>query len=48
MMDISKDELDDLLDAMILHADGISDLLFITGMPMQVEVSGELQPFKSY
>lgn len=47
MMDISKDELDDLLDAMILHADGISDLLFITGMPMQVEVSGELQPFKS-
>ena len=46
-MNISKDELDGLLDAMILHADGISDLLFITGMPMQVEVQGELQPFTS-
>jgi len=46
-MNITKDELDALLDAMILQADGISDLLFITGMPMQVEVQGELQPFKS-
>ena len=46
-MNMTKDELDALLDSMILQADGISDLLFITGMPMQVEVQGELQPFKS-
>ena len=32
---------------MISQADGISDLLFVTGMPMQMEVQGELVPYYS-
>ena len=32
---------------MIAQADGISDLLFVTGMPMQLEVQGELVPYYS-
>ena len=32
---------------MIGQADGISDLLFVTGMPMQLEVQGELVPYFS-
>lgn len=32
---------------MIGQADGISDLLFVTGMPMQLEVQGELVPYYS-
>ena len=42
---MNKEELDKLLEAMIQFADGISDLLFVTGRPMQVETQGELRPF---
>ena len=42
---MNKEELDKLLDAMVQYADGISDLFFIAGRPMQVETQGELQPF---
>jgi twitching motility protein PilT len=42
---MNKEELDRLLDAMVQYAEGISDLFFIPGRPMQVEVQGELQPF---
>ena len=42
---MNKEELDKLLDAMVQYADGISDLFFMPGRPMQVEVQGELQPF---
>ena len=33
-----------MLDAMIQHAEGISDLLFVAGRPLQVEVQGVLKP----
>src|ERR1700690_1880631 len=42
---ISTGEVDRLLAAMIQSADGISDLLFVTGKPPQVEVHGKLKPF---
>ena len=42
---MNKEKLDRLLDAMIGCADGISDLLFVAGRPMQVETQGELKPF---
>jgi twitching motility protein PilT len=42
---MNKEELDRLLDAMVQYADGISDLLFIAGRPMQVETQGNLKPF---
>jgi twitching motility protein PilT len=42
---MNKEELDRLLDAMVQYADGISDLFFIAGRPMQVESQGELKPF---
>ena len=42
---MNRDELDKLLEAMVAYADGISDLLFVTGRPMQVEDQGELKPF---
>ncbi|HEX3855889.1 MAG TPA: PilT/PilU family type 4a pilus ATPase [Verrucomicrobiae bacterium] len=42
---MNKEELDKLLAAMIEFADGISDLLFVAGRPMQVETQGELKPF---
>ena len=45
MVPMDKDRLDRLLEAMIQSAEGISDLLFITGRPMQVEKDGELEPF---
>src|SRR5271170_418317 len=44
-MIMNKDELDKLLDAMVTYADGISDLLFVTGRPMQVVSQGDLKPF---
>jgi twitching motility protein PilT len=44
---VNKDELERLLETMIGQADGISDLLFVTGMPMQLEVQGELVPYFS-
>ena len=40
----NREGLDRLLDAMIQHAEGISDLLFVAGRPLQVEVQGELKP----
>ncbi len=42
---MNKDELDKLLEAMVQFADGISDLVFVAGRPMQVETQGELKPF---
>jgi twitching motility protein PilT len=42
---MNKDELDRLLDAMVQSAEGISDLLFVAGRPMQVETQGNLKPF---
>jgi twitching motility protein PilT len=44
---MNKEELDRLLEAMIQSAEGISDLLFVTGRPLQVEIQGELKPFVS-
>jgi twitching motility protein PilT len=41
---MNRDELDQLLEAMIKCADGISDLLFVSGRPLQIEVQGELRP----
>jgi twitching motility protein PilT len=41
----NKEELDRLLEAMIQYADGISDLLFVAGRPLQVEMQGELKRF---
>ncbi len=42
---MSKEEVDQLLDAMIQSAEGISDLLFVAGRPMQIESQGNLMPF---
>ena len=42
---MNKDELDRLLETMIQSAEGISDLLFIAGRPMQIETQGNLKPF---
>jgi twitching motility protein PilT len=44
---VNRDEVERLLETMIGQADGISDLLFVTGMPMQLEVQGELVPYYS-
>jgi twitching motility protein PilT len=44
---ISTDELDSLLTKMLQVSAGISDLLFITGKPPQLEVHGRLMPFES-
>ena len=44
---MNKEELDRLLEAMINSVDGISDLLFVAGRPLQVELQGELKPFAS-
>jgi twitching motility protein PilT len=40
----NREGLDRLLDAMIQHAEGISDLVFVAGRPLQVEVQGHLKP----
>lgn len=42
---MNKDNLDRLLGEMIRSAEGISDLLFVTGRPLQMDVQGELKPF---
>jgi twitching motility protein PilT len=42
---MSKEEIDQLLDATVQSADGVSDLFFVAGRPMQVESQGELKPF---
>lgn len=43
----NTDELDRLLEGMIKSTDGISDLLFVAGRPLQVEIEAELKPFVS-
>lgn len=45
MEKIPTEELDRLLAAMIQSAEGISDLLFVSGKPPQVEAHGRLKPF---
>jgi twitching motility protein PilT len=45
METISKEELDQLLKAMIESAEGISDLIFVTGKRPQLEVHGKLKSF---
>lgn len=42
---MTKQELDHLLEEMAQSAEGISDLIFVAGMPLQVEVQGELMPY---
>ena len=42
---MNNDDLDRLLEAMIESAEGISDLLFVAGRPMQIETQGNLKPF---
>src|SRR5580698_10547324 len=42
---MNKEELDQLLETMIKSAEGISDLVFVAGRPMQVETQGLLKPF---
>jgi twitching motility protein PilT len=42
---MNTEELDRLLDAMVNHADGISDLLIVANRPMQIESQGNLKPF---
>jgi twitching motility protein PilT len=44
-MSMNKDQLDRLLDAMVSSNEGVSDLLFVAGRPMQVEILGTLKPF---
>src|ERR1039457_953955 len=44
---MNKEELDRLLEAMIKSPDDVSDLLFVAGRPLQVEIQGELKPFVS-
>lgn len=45
MENISKEDLDRLLTAMIQCDEGVSDLLFVAGKPPQVEAHGKLKPF---
>ena len=45
METISKEELDRLLTSMIDSAEGISDLIFVSGKRPQVEAHGKLQSF---
>src|ERR1051325_3210291 len=47
MEDLKREELDQLLKAMLDSADGISDLLFVASKSPQVEVHGRLTPFVS-
>jgi twitching motility protein PilT len=42
---MNKEELDQLLEAMVQYAEGISDLLFVAGRPMQIETQGQLKPY---
>src|SRR5580698_5665393 len=44
---MTREELDHLLEMMANSSEGISDLIFVAGMPLQVEVQGELTPFAS-
>lgn len=42
---MNKEELDQLLETMVASTEGISDLVFVTGRPMQIESQGELVAF---
>ncbi|HEY3761002.1 MAG TPA: PilT/PilU family type 4a pilus ATPase [Verrucomicrobiae bacterium] len=42
---MNKDDLDTLLETMVGYADGISDLVFVAGRPIQIESQGALKPF---
>lgn len=42
---MKKEQLDELLEAMVQSAEGISDLVFVAGRPMQIESQGILVPF---
>ena len=42
---MNRDELDSLLEAMTQQPDGVSDLLFVAGRPLQMEVQGNLKPY---
>jgi twitching motility protein PilT len=42
---MNKEELDRMLEAMVRSAEGISDLLFVSGRPLLVKIEGELKPF---
>jgi twitching motility protein PilT len=42
---MTKPELDRLLETMAQSAEGVSDLVFVAGMPLQVEVQGELMSY---
>src|SRR5437879_7843738 len=45
-MAMQKEEVDQLLSAMVQSADGVSDLLFVVGKPPQVENYGKLKPYE--
>jgi len=42
---MTRQELDRLLEMMANSAEGISDLVFVAGMPLQLEIQGELKPY---
>ena len=42
---MNKEQLDQLLEAIVGTADDISDLVFVAGRPMQIECQGILKPF---
>jgi twitching motility protein PilT len=42
---MNKEALDKLLETMVAFTEGISDLLFVAGRPMQIESQGVLVPF---
>ncbi len=46
METIPIEQLDQLLAAMVQSAEGVSDLLFVTGKPPQVEIHGKLKPYE--
>jgi twitching motility protein PilT len=43
---LQRRDLDELLTAMLRSGEGVSDLFFTAGRPLQVESSGELQPVR--
>ncbi len=42
---MTKETLDELLEAIVKTADEISDVIFITGRPIQVDILGALKPY---
>jgi twitching motility protein PilT len=44
---MDKEIVDAMLDAMIHHGDGVSDLLFVVGKPPHVETYGKLSPMQT-